>query len=258
MSDAVQPAVAEVRAAAEAVKTAIDVHLAAVERRTGDGDTAVYSAYEKLAAAAEAYDAVLDETYDEMTPFEVVTGDPEATAPEEGATPEAISVLIRRDYLLADPRRLVVEARRVAFANGELAPSAAGGGTLLGTGGAVSGAGGTAHQTAEPGEQAGEAASVGAASGMTAHTALRTVFDEYEPDEIASRCEEFGLEDADSTLWVTTAEPRVAGEWLDEPFDDADPERIIFRSEISSFFEDELGDDSSMDDEELEPFDREE
>lgn len=68
MSDAAQPTAAEVRAAAEAVKAAIDRHLDAVERRTGDDDPAVYDAFNALAAAAEVYDELLYERYDEVTP----------------------------------------------------------------------------------------------------------------------------------------------------------------------------------------------
>lgn len=71
MSDAAQPTAAEVRAAAEAVKAAIDRHLDAVERRTGDDDPAVYEAFNSLAAAAEVYDELLYDRYDEVTPFEI-------------------------------------------------------------------------------------------------------------------------------------------------------------------------------------------
>lgn len=67
MSDAAQPTAAEVRAAAEAVKAAIDRHLDAVERRTGDDDPAVYDAFNALAAAAEVYDELLYDRYDEVT-----------------------------------------------------------------------------------------------------------------------------------------------------------------------------------------------
>lgn len=75
MSDAAQPTAAEVRAAAEAVKAAIDRHLDAVERRTGDDDPAVYDAFNALAAAAEVYDELLYERYDEVTPFEIPGAD---------------------------------------------------------------------------------------------------------------------------------------------------------------------------------------
>lgn len=68
MSDAAQPTAAEVRAAAEAVKAALDRHLEAVENRTGDDDPAVYDAFNALAAAAEAYDERLYDRYDEVTP----------------------------------------------------------------------------------------------------------------------------------------------------------------------------------------------
>ena len=56
MSDAVQPTAAEVRAAAEAVKAALDRHLAAVERRTGDDDPDVYDEIQSAEAAQDAAD----------------------------------------------------------------------------------------------------------------------------------------------------------------------------------------------------------
>ena len=67
MSDAAQPTAAEVRAAAEAVKTALDRHLAAVERRSGEDDPAVYEAFNELATAAEEYDELLYDRYDERS-----------------------------------------------------------------------------------------------------------------------------------------------------------------------------------------------
>ena len=113
MSDAAQPTAAEVRAAAEAVKTALDRHLAAVERRTGEDDPAVYEAFTELAAAAEEYDELLYDRYDEVTPFEIPGTDdtlPPYTGPEE---PNALSVLIRRDYAVVEPQRLLAQAQRV-------------------------------------------------------------------------------------------------------------------------------------------------
>lgn len=164
MSDAVQPTAAEVRAAAEAVKTALDRHLAAVERRSGEDDPAVYEAFNELAAAAEQYDELLYDRYDEVTPFEIPgTEDmPPYTGPEE---PSALSVLIRRDYAVVEPRRLLAQAQRIEAAE-------------------------------EPAEEV---------SG-TVHGALGVLFGEYEPDEIASRHKEFGLEEGDSTLWVTATD----------------------------------------------------
>ncbi|MFJ2734146.1 MULTISPECIES: hypothetical protein [unclassified Streptomyces] len=203
MSDAAQPTAAEVRAAAEAVKTALDRHLAAVERRSGDEDPAVYEAFNQLAAAAEAYDELLYDRYDEVTPFEIPGDDslPPYTGPEE---PNAISVLIRRDYAVAEPQRLLAQAQRVEAADSD---------AVLGTAEGASG---------------------------TVHGAIGILFGEFEPDEIASRHKEFGLEEGDSTLWVTAAdEPADPGDWLDAPFEHVDPERVVCRFDVSAVFDEE-------------------
>ncbi len=210
MSDAAQPTVAEVRAAAEAVKTALDRHLTAVERRSGEDDPAVYEAFNELAAAAEEYDELLYECYDEVTPFEIPgTEDmPPYTGPEE---PNALSVLIRRDYTVAEPQRLLAQAQRVEAVEG-------------------------------PAE--------GAAEGVagTVHGALGVLFGEFEPDEIASRHKEFGLEESDSTLWVTAAdEPAEPGEWLEAPFEQADPQRVVCRFDVSAVFDGDLDGDPDDD-----------
>ncbi|MGW7266829.1 hypothetical protein [Streptomyces sp. NPDC054842] len=206
MSDAAQPTAAEVRAAAEAVKTALDRHLAAVERRTGEDDPAVYEAFNELAAAAEEYDELLYDRYDEVTPFEIPGTDdtlPPYTGPEE---PNALSVLIRRDYSVVEPQRLLAHARRI--------------------------------------EAVEDDAGVEATASGTVHGALGLLFGEFEPDEIASRHKEFGLEEGDSTLWVTAAdEPAEAGEWLDAPFEQADPQSIVCRFDVSAVFDDEADDD---------------
>ncbi|MBA2946454.1 hypothetical protein [Streptomyces himalayensis] len=212
MSDAAQPTAAEVRAAAEAVKAALDRHLAAVERRSGEDDPAVYEAFNELAAAAEEYDELLYDRYDEVTPFEIPgTEDtlPPYTGPEE---PNALSVLIRRDYAVVEPQRLMAQAQRVAAVEEE---------------------------------------SAGGAANGSAHGALGILFGEFEPDEIASRHKEFGLEEGDSTLWVTVAdEPPEPGEWLDAPFEQVDPQRVACRFDVSSVFDDEPEDDE---DDDLEP-----
>ncbi|AEW97490.1 MULTISPECIES: hypothetical protein [Streptomycetaceae] len=195
MSDAAQPTATEVRAAAEAVKAAIDRHLAAIENRTGEDDPEVFAAFDALASAAEHYDELLYDAYDEVTPFEVPAGDslPAYAGPEN---PGAISVFVRRDYTIADPQRLITQADRVTD------------------------------------DVTGVGAGVNAAIGV--------LFGEYEPDEIASRHKEFGLEEGDSTLWVSAARPTEPGEWLSAPFDQADPELIICRFDVSSVYDDEL------------------
>ncbi|KUN20642.1 hypothetical protein AQJ23_33880 [Streptomyces antibioticus] len=211
MSDAVQPTAAEVRAAAEAVKTALDRHLAAVERRSGEDDEAVYEAFNELAAAAETYDELLYDRYDEVTPFEIPGAEelPPYAGPEE---PNALSVLIRRDYAVAEPQRLLAQAQRI--------------------------------ESADPDGETSRAAGSG-----TVHGALGLLFGEYEPDEIASRHKEFGLEEGDSTLWVTAAEePAEPGEWLEAPFDGVDPQQVVCRFDVSAVFDDDV-DDGAEDDE---------
>jgi hypothetical protein len=196
MSDDVQPTAAEVRAAVEAVKAALDRHLDAVEKRSGEDDPAVHEAFEALASAAESYDELLYEVYDEVTPLEVPGGNAMADyeGPEE---PEAISVLIRRDYQIVAPDRLFSQARHASEDNDGSAT-----------------------------------ASVGAALGV--------VFGEYEPDEIAQRPKDFGLEEGDSAVWVSAVEAAEPGEWLEAPFDQADPRMVICRFDISAFYDDEL------------------
>ncbi|MER5809254.1 hypothetical protein ABT143_13840 [Streptomyces sp. NPDC002033] len=211
MSDAALPTVAEVRAAAEAVKAALDRHLAAVERRIGDEDPAVYAAFNELAAAAEEYDELLYDRYDEVTPFEIPT-------PEDGvaytgpAEPAAFSVLIRRDYAVVEPARLIAQAERVA-----------------------------AH------DRDAELVDDGGTSG-----ALGVLFGEYEPDEIASRYKEFGLEEGDSTLWIAALEEVAEpGDWLNSPFGHVDQQDVLHRFDVSSVFdEDEDEDDVDFDEDE--------
>lgn len=225
MSDAAQPTAAEVRAAAEAVKTALDRHLAAVERRSGEDDPAVYEAFNQLAAAAETYDELLYDRYDEVTPFEIPGEEtlPQYTGPEE---PSALSVLIRRDYAVAEPQRLRAHAQRIEAADDE--------------GGEASG---------------------------TVHGALGLLFGEFEPDEIASRHKEFGLEEGDSTLWVTASDdPAEPGEWLEAPFEEVDPQQVVCRFDVSAVFDDDEDDTDDFEDddpvptldedEDLEPLDR--
>lgn len=219
MSDAAQPSAAEVRAAAEAVKAALDRHLDAVERRSGEDDPAVYAAFNELAATAEAYDELLYDVYDEVTPFEIPGDDtlPAYAGPEE---PSALSVLIRRDYAVVEPPRLLAQAQRVADLDPDVEPD-----------------------TGAPGSTAGVV-------GSSVHAALGVLFGEYEPDEIASRHKEFGLEEGDSTLWVAAADrPAEPGDWLAAPFDQADPQRVICRFDVSAVFDEEADpDEDGLDD----------
>ncbi|GHJ38715.1 hypothetical protein [Streptomyces sp. TS71-3] len=209
MSDAAQPTAAEVRTAAEAVKTALDRHLAAVEQRSGDDDPAVYEAFNELAAAAEEYDELLYDRYDEVTPFEIPGAEetPSYSGPEE---PSALSVLIRRDYAISAPQRLLAQAGRV--------------------------------------EAADEDSSAPEGAADTVQGAVGILFGEFEPDEIASRHKEFGLEEGDSTLWVTAAEEVPdPGEWLEAPFEGIDAQRVVCRFDVSAVFDDEQDDEDVLD-----------
>ncbi|WP_332757488.1 hypothetical protein [Streptomyces sp. MT206] len=215
MSDAALPTVAEVRAAAEAVKAALDRHLAAVESRTGEEDPAVYAAFNELAAAAEEYDELLYDRYDEVTPFEIPT--PEDPVPYTGpAEPASFSVLIRRDYAVVEPQRLIAQAERLIALD----------------------------RDADLDEDAGSAGALG------------VLFGEYEPDEISSRYKEFGLEEGDSTLWIATSEEVAEpGEWLNSPFGHTDPQDVLHRFDVSSVFDEEsedYEDDEAADEEDEE------
>ncbi len=81
-------------------------------------------------------------------------------------------MLIRRDYAVAEPQRLLAQAQRLADLD----------------------------------EGPGANGSTTPVVGTSVHAALGMLFGEYEPDEIASRHKEFGLEEGDSTLWVSAAE----------------------------------------------------
>ncbi|GAB3112934.1 hypothetical protein GCM10027160_15660 [Streptomyces calidiresistens] len=207
-----QPGAAEVRAAAEALKEALDRHLTAVERRAAAGEddaeaaAAVFAAFNELAAAGEVYDELLYDAYDEVTPFEVPLSEG-ASGYEGPGEPEAISVFIRRDYTVNDSRRLIARAQQIT----DLDP-----------------------------DSVNEEEVRGVAAEHSLHAALGVLFGEYEPDEIASRHKEFGLEEGDATTWVTAAEePAEPGEWLRDPFDAVDPERVICRFDISDAFDED-------------------
>lgn len=128
-------------------------------------------------------------------------------------------MLIRRDYAVVEPQRLLAQAQRVEAVDDD------------GAGAEVAG---------------------------TVHGALGILFGEFEPDEIASRHKEFGLEEADSTLWVTASdEPADPGEWLEAPFDQVDAERVVCRFDVSAVFDDDaddvIEDDDDLLEDELDP-----
>lgn len=121
-------------------------------------------------------------------------------------------MLIRRDYAVVEPARLIAQAERVA-----------------------------AHDRDAEFVQDGGSAD-----------ALGVLFGEYEPDEIASRYKDFGLEEGDSTLWIAASEEVAEpGEWLNSPFGHIDPQDVLHRFDVSSVFDEEA--DEFDEDEAAEP-----
>lgn len=191
----------DVRAAAAAVKSAIDRHLAAVEARTGEGDLAVQDAYTDLHDAAERYDDLLFETYDEVTPF-VLTEPPHAmqlagAEDQDGdAEPAAVSMLARWELEIVD-RDAVIEAGRAAIRKPWM-------------------------QAAE------EAADFDQASDLS--LAFSQLIDVYGRDELAERADDFGLARLGVTTWLVAGD-EVADddEWMETAFSDVDDQRLIYR-----------------------------
>lgn len=60
------------RDALDRLVAALEAHYESVTRRTGEADPVVIAAYQTLADAFETYDNALYDTYDEVTPFELV------------------------------------------------------------------------------------------------------------------------------------------------------------------------------------------
>lgn len=199
-----------VRAAAQRVKDGIDRHLAAVEGRTGEQDPAVQSAFEALQSAAEIYDDLLYEVYDEVTPFEV--SGPESGPPElaDIEIPPVVSLFLRRDYALADPNALL-EAGRGAHR-------------------AIVSAGMAGEDEPEPDH-------LGAA--------LYVLFQAAGVDGLDENAEDAGLEPLRGTVWFVAGDEGTVARMADpsaDPFDDADASRLIYR------VDEVVGDDDEADD----------
>ena len=95
------------RAALDRLIAALEAHLQAVSRRTGEADPAVVDAYQTLADAFESYDDALYSAYDEVTPF-VLYDDGEDEDEDEGDDVEDVDDL--DDDELDDDELLEVEA----------------------------------------------------------------------------------------------------------------------------------------------------
>ncbi len=187
---------AKARAAAEALKSAIDRHLTACEQRSGESDPAVQDAYEALREAAQVYDDTLFEAYDEVTPFELAEapGEPPVEVADPGA-PETFTLLLRRDYDIVDPDAL--------FAAGDEARTAGDGADVLA---------GENLDSDDVGEQIG-----------------RAVFElirAYGVDGLTARSDEVGLEPVAGTMWLID---ELEGAVEEQPFDGIDEQLLLFR-----------------------------
>ncbi|HEX3610909.1 MAG TPA: hypothetical protein VHU88_04410 [Sporichthyaceae bacterium] len=97
------------RQALDRLVAALSDHLAAAEKRTGEQDPAVQTAFLAVRAAAAAYDDALYDEHDEVTPFdlpELHTDEPDES---EGSAeePDRFALLARWDFSVVDPDLLL-------------------------------------------------------------------------------------------------------------------------------------------------------
>jgi hypothetical protein len=186
----------DVRRAAEALKRAVDSHLAAVEARSGESDPVVQDAYTALHDAAQHYDDLLFEVHDEVTPFvfSEATRTLDLVDDEEyEVEPGWVSMLARWDFAV-DDREVLMDAGRTAAQEPWM------------------------HDEEEQSE---EAANLGDAFGR--------LVDAYGHDVLVDRAEEFGLTRKGATTWLLAAAPTEGEEWMDDPFTDIDEDKLIYR-----------------------------
>jgi hypothetical protein len=196
MSEPPVPSSEQVRDAAERFKAAIDAHLTACEQRSSDADPAVQEAYDTLRQVGLAYDDLLFDAYEEVTPFEApdVTDDEEwAALAEAGTVSDRLSVLSRRDFTIADPAELI-EAGRAAYL--ELFPD-------------------------DVEAQADERVTDPGA-------AVQQMLQAYGQEGVEERADDSGLVPEGSTTWVLAAVEPPA-DWREHAFTGAHPRRLVAR-----------------------------
>ena len=186
---------ARLTAALDDLTDALEAHLVACTRRTGEADPAVQAAYTALREAASRYDDVLFTLLDEVTPWEFAEG-PHVEVEHDGAdeaAAETLGVLVRRDYAMEDDDALLA-AGREAFA--ELYPD-------------------------DP-----EAASADVSS---AGRALYQLLHAHGVDGLFERAELAGLRPLGGTIWVQVLDDEGAATLVEDPFAVADEEMLIYR-----------------------------
>lgn len=184
----------KVREAAEALKAAIDTHLAAVEKRSGENDPTVHSTYDELRRAGLAYDDILFDTYEEVTPFEVAEPPLDVTAEvAEDGGPHRLALMSRFDFTISDAES-VVEAGRAAF------------------------------------RQAGPEDADVTADEQVSHvgSALYELANAFGLEGLEERAEDVGLLPEGSTTWVLDVRAPDA-RWRDAAFAAAEFGRVLYR-----------------------------
>lgn len=107
----------DVRAAAERLKSAIDRHLEACVDKGGEEDPTVQAAYDALREAAESYDDLLFDAFDEVTPWEFSAAQVyDSMEVEQPGVPARVTVLVRSDFAVHSAADLVEAGRRVLSA----------------------------------------------------------------------------------------------------------------------------------------------
>jgi len=185
----------QVRMAARRLTSAVDAHLRAVEKRSGEQDPFVQQAYRALREASAAYDDVLFDVHGEVTPFALAEPAPHETfevAPHAGHQPQRLSLLSRTDVAVEDSARLI---ERVQAEAGAIDAGAIDAGEAV----------------------VDEVSAVGMLVEMAGVDALVGVGSEY------------GLQALGSTAWLLAAQPQPGDAWMDDAFAHADPNKVIFR-----------------------------
>jgi hypothetical protein len=186
---------AQLTAALDDLTDALEAHLVACTRSTGEADPAVQAAYTALRTAASHYDDLLFTLLDEVTPWEFAEGPRQDIGDEDAEpTPGIVTVLVRRDYAMDDDNALLA-AGRGAFA--EQYPD-------------------------EPEE---------AASAVVNHpgNALSELLHAYGVDGLDERAELAGLRPRGGTTWVQVLRDEDAANLVEDPFAVADEEMLIYR-----------------------------
>jgi len=79
---------ADPRAALANLTATLERHLEASAQRRGENDRTVVAAYQDVADAFELYDDALLETYGEVTPLEIYSGDDDEDDPDQDDSDE--------------------------------------------------------------------------------------------------------------------------------------------------------------------------